>query len=51
MRLAEGYRVICTSCQEAVIAAREVARRDEGRVRVDRERLLAAMPYGDGELA
>ena len=46
-RFAEGYRVICTPCREAVLAARDVAYREEDSLRSERQRVLAAMPYAD----
>lgn len=44
-RWAEGYSIICVSCQEEVMAARDVEYRKQERAQADRERVLAAMPY------
>jgi len=44
-RWAEGYSVLCTPCQDAVLDARDVARDREEKARVQREGQLATMPY------
>ncbi|MGA0606576.1 hypothetical protein ACO2Q0_11290 [Phenylobacterium sp. VNQ135] len=46
-RWAEGYRVLCLGCEEAVLDARRLASDRQDKARAARCQVLAALPYAD----